>query len=834
MAAARDPPGSLLAWPRPAWLTWGVGVVRMLVAHLVRHGWRSTVLLGVLASLAAGVAMATIAAGRRTATAFDRFATYADVPELLINFCPPNLGAGADVDVTLCYEYDAVDEVEVLRALPEVEAAARGSFRGLTIAPVDDPEDRVMTSTMVTYDESAIGGQAGRYLVIEGRAAEGADEVLLNEHLADRSGLTVGDRVVLTFWAADEVGLFDDDAPDLHGPLVEVEVVGLGRSLMDLAAAQGGFGSGEADVVYGGPGLAATTADAGEFTGVLVEATGDDRAAATTAIEAAIAPQIFNSAPAIGVDEIEPTRDAIRYEAQATTIVGLVVAVLAIALVAQAVARQSRQEWSDGPILRAVGVTTPQAIAAALLRSLSIGIPAAALSAGLAVLLSPRGPVGIGRRAEVEPGVHVDVLVLATGAAAVLMVVALGASAPLLRGRALSAMAPISPRRRPQRSLPLPPVASAGLRLARSGRRDSAEVGTARASVSAAAIAIVAASVLVASLDDLLRTPARFGATWDVSIGVPFEDEAAIVALLGRPELRRSIDEAAFIRGQDILIGDEQAWVHAFEPIAQLADQTPALPIDEGRAPATTREVAFGALTLEDVGLSIGDHVTLASVASGGKVSVTIVGTAMINDTFEASPGRGAVVTPELMDVLAPEIINGDPAIVSLAPGTDVESFMATVAAQVPTAVQEPVRPAALRNVERIRELPYVMAAIVALLALASLAHALVLSVNRNRRVLGILKGLGFTRRQIEGAVAWHATSYALTATIIGLPLGVMVGRWGWRLVADSLGVPDVPVVPIAVIVAVVMALLVLANLAAAYPGWRAARLSTAAALRSE
>jgi ABC-type lipoprotein release transport system permease subunit len=38
----------------------------------------------------------------------------------------------------------------------------------------------------------------------------------------------------------------------------------------------------------------------------------------------------------------------------------------------------------------------------------------------------------------------------------------------------------------------------------------------------------------------------------------------------------------------------------------------------------------------------------------------------------------------------------------------------------------------------------------------------------------------------------------------------------------------------VAVLVWVVIALLVLANLAAAYPGWRAARLSTAAALRAE
>ena len=154
--------------------------------------------------------------------------------------------------------------------------------------------------------------------------------------------------------------------------------------------------------------------------------------------------------------------------------------------------------------------------------------------------------------------------------------------------------------------------------------------------------------------------------------------------------------------------------------------------------------------------------------------------------------------------------------------------------AGIDTPVQRPLHQAALRNVERIRELPYVMAAVVALLAVVSLVHTLVLSVSRNRRVLGVLKGLGFTKLQIGGAIAWHATSYAVAATVVALPLGVIVGRWGWRMVAGSLGVPDVPVFPVLTFGMVFVALVLLANLAAAYPGWRAARLSTAAALHAE
>lgn len=809
-------------------------LIRARAAGLVRRGLRATVLLAVLAGLAAGIATAMVAAGRRTATAYDRFYEHADVPELLLNFCPPGFVLGPEADVTRCYLYDAAEEEAVLEALPEVESATRGAFRGLTVAAADRPDERVAASAIVGEGDETPPNLAGDHLLVEGREAKGPDEVLLNEFLAEHSGLGVGDDAVLTFWSKEEIGDFvEEDPPPFEGPSIEVEVVGIGRGLTDLAQAQVGFGlGGEAAVLYAGPGLGAATADAGAFRGMLVDATADDREAATAAIEAAFPGQPFQVADALGIEEIAPTRDAIGYEAQAMTTLGLVVALLAIAFVGQAIARQSRREWSDGPVLRAMGFTSGEASAAAALRSLSIGIPGAALAVGVAALLSPQGPVGVGRRAEIDPGFHLDGLVLAIGAVVVIVVSALAAVAPMVRGRALRTLAPVPPRRRPHRFVPLPPVATAGLHLARTGRGRGVEVTTALTSAAAAVIVTVAAGSLVASFDDLQRSPERFGAPWDVSVGVPFEDEASVREILRGH--RAEIDRAAAIRGQDLLVEDESAWTQAFVPMDGVADEAPPLPIDEGRPPATPREIAVGALTLQDIDRSVGDRVTLTNVASNASVEVTIVGTAVINDTFESSPGRGALVTPELIAEMAPEVEDGDPAVVSLRRGVDVDAFMEDLREEIDTPIQRPLQQAALRNVDRIRELPYVMATVVGLLALASLVHALVLSVSRNRRVLGVLKGLGFTKGQVAGTIAWHATSYAVAATVIALPLGVMAGRWGWRAVSDSLGVPDVAVLPLAALALVAVALVLLANLAAAYPGWRAARLSTASALRAE
>ncbi|MFL6206535.1 MAG: FtsX-like permease family protein, partial [Acidimicrobiales bacterium] len=795
--------------------------------------WRATVVFALLIGLAAGIATAMVGAGRRTATAYDRFTAYADVPELIANFCPPDFSA-EEGSLTECYLYDAEAERDTIAALPEVEAASRGWFRGVSITPIDDPGDSLLASAFILQDEG-IASPAGRYLVVEGADASGASEVVVNEHLADAAGIEVGDRIELTFWAPDELGSFADDAT-FHGPSVEVRVAGIGRAISDLAATSAATGSAdEQGVLYGGPALAAATETAAGYGGVLIDVAGDDLPTSADAVQEAFPGRDFNLLPSLGDDEVEPTRDAIRYEAQALTTLGIVVAIVIAAFVAQALARQSRREWSDGPALRAVGVTRRLAVSAALVRSLAISLPAIAVATITAIAVSPLGPIGQGRSAEVDPGVHVDPTALLVGALGVALTVTLGITAPLLRGRVLRTAPRTSGRTRDPRDVPLPPVLSMGLQFARRTPSGSvAEVGTALIGVGAAVAIGIAAAGLMASFDDLTHSPARFGAPWDVSLGRAGENGSvdAEQLLAERSDLRAEIAEAAVLTGTDMQMGDQTGWVHAFVPMEGVAGVVDP-PIIDGRAPANEHEIAVGAVTLRKLGLAIGDPVTMTSVA-GGRVELDIVGVAVINDNFEKSPGRGAVVSPDLIAKAAPEVASGDPLVLRLRDGVDVQAFTDEVAALYEGPVQGPVEPEAVRNVGRIRQIPALMAAVVAVLAIASLIHALVLAVGRNRRVLGVLKSIGFTRRQVGGAVACHAMAFAVLALVVAVPLGIMVGRWGWRLVAEGLGVAAVPVIPPVAVLAVALGALVLANVAAAYPAWRAAHLRTALALRSE
>jgi hypothetical protein len=65
-------------------------------------------------------------------------------------------------------------------------------------------------------------------------------------------------------------------------------------------------------------------------------------------------------------------------------------------------------------------------------------------------------------------------------------------------------------------------------------------------------------------------------------------------------------------------------------------------------------------------------------------------------------------------------------------------------------------------------------------------------------------------------------------------PIRIALGRWGWRLFADQLGVLPAPIVPTVAVLIAVPSALILANVIAAIPGRAAARTQAALVLRSE
>ena len=137
-------------------------------------------------------------------------------------------------------------------------------------------------------------------------------------------------------------------------------------------------------------------------------------------------------------------------------------------------------------------------------------------------------------------------------------------------------------------------------------------------------------------------------------------------------------------------------------------------------------------------------------------------------------------------------------------------------------------------NLERVRSTPVLIALALAGLGMVATINVLVLSVRRRRPELGVLRALGFSRRQLMATVGWQALLMALVAAVVGVPLGIVVGRVAWDALIDELGGISQPVVPMPVILAVVAATLALAYLAAVLPARSAARTQAATALRVE
>jgi ABC-type antimicrobial peptide transport system permease subunit len=129
---------------------------------------------------------------------------------------------------------------------------------------------------------------------------------------------------------------------------------------------------------------------------------------------------------------------------------------------------------------------------------------------------------------------------------------------------------------------------------------------------------------------------------------------------------------------------------------------------------------------------------------------------------------------------------------------------------------------------------PLIFGAVLILFGAATLTHFLVVSVVRRRREVGLLKALGFVRRQVVFSVSWQTTTVALVGIVVGVPAGIAVGRLVWRVFANNLGVVPVPVVIVWVIAAVAVGTVLIANVLAIGPALVASRSHPASLLKTE
>jgi hypothetical protein len=270
----------------------------------------------------------------------------------------------------------------------------------------------------------------------------------------------------------------------------------------------------------------------------------------------------------------------------------------------------------------------------------------------------------------------------------------------------------------------------------------------------------------------------------------------------------------------------------------------------EGRPAQGPTEIVLGSTSLRRLGRVVGDTVSVE--VAGESSPMRVVGRAVFPRLGRGSfpptgLGEGAAVAGEVLplfdaplDTLAYGFYLVDFAAQATQEARSAvgDRFAATICGDDPEdcflVVDEDLRPADVSNYERVQSTPVVLAGLLVALAVAALAHTLVTWVRQRRRDLGVLRALGFVRGQVAASVAWQSSTLAGLALLVGLPLGVVAGRWLWLVFARQLGVALDVTVPLLPLLAAIPLTLALASLVAVVPGLSARRSSPAAALRTE
>ena len=168
---------------------------------------------------------------------------------------------------------------------------------------------------------------------------------------------------------------------------------------------------------------------------------------------------------------------------------------------------------------------------------------------------------------------------------------------------------------------------------------------------------------------------------------------------------------------------------------------------------------------------------------------------------------------------------------IDFADGVKPEAFMTEISDQLPEwdpykvpprVFTDPVRPATVVDVDAMRQVPVLLAGAFAVTMAASVVAGIATGTRARRRELAVLRALGGTPRQIRASVRWHALCVVAVGLVVGLPVGVIVGRVAFNAFARDLGAAPRPFVPVLLLVATVVVVFATGLAASVLPGRRA------------
>lgn len=784
--------------------------VGLWVRSELRHGWRSLILVGVLFAVTIGVVLGLVAGARRAGSAVDRFAVASALPDI-------TMFVGEEPPAALLQRL-ATDE--------RIASVARGTV-ALAAGGVDPGPN---AQTLIGSSEGSIGG-FGRPLLVDGRyPMPGArDEVVVNTLGADVGGIAAGDRISMVARPC-----FELDCELI--PLGEVTVVGVVRLSLDLvddAAVNTIFGA--------GPGLlnGAWRQAAVPGTILFLHVTNGVGGARLDALVDELSTELGGpgdvSATRADIDTADRTADL---QARALWIAAGVAALAGAAATALVTSRHLQRRTSDAAVLAAIGLDRTHRTFAASLSMVPAVVIGVAAGLGIAIATSPLFPLGLTRLAEPDPGVRVDVAALALGALGAAVFVAALTTLSAARWARTFAPAPSSTRTwlvAAGAGLRLRPQVSTGASFALDPGNGAARLPVlpTLAAVTAAVAVTIGAVVVHDNLTRLLDTPTRFGQPWALNVGIDPTDEPSVRALADDPRVA-SVDLVSYGEVDVAVPGRAVTQVTAIG--LDGVDGPSNLVMLDGRGPAAGDEVAMAGETMGALGIALGNRVELSGPC--GRRTVEVVGRGILPTFGLGDPGRGLMLSLEgfstlCADQLSAEIDRISGAALVLHDDADAAAVQTELEADG-VFVDRRVVPIDVGALRGLRPVPAMIAAAVAVFGLVAVGHALVLAVRRRRRDLAVLRAIGLSPAGTRSIVRWQALTIAMVSIVIGLPLGIILGRTLWVTIATPINVLSDVDVPVGALAAVAVVVLSAALVVSAVPGQRASRLRPAQVLHTE
>ena len=777
-----------------------------MAASRIRRRWAGLIWIGLLAGLVGGLSTGAVAGLRRTESAAQRLIEATDAPDAWIFSNAVDAEIGDRLREMVQSHPDVAVSWPLARFIGRTTDSKDWYFPLAGPARSDDIYQPILEEGRLPVDdrlgEIAVTVQTGR-----------------------NTGLGVGSRFAMDVYTAEQMATISDDSEvDPAGAHLELEVVGIVRDPADIAlAATDRFMVGSpalyeahGDVVDTSAGMAVRLRDGAD---------GLDR------LQAALEPEFPP-----GLVTFRTNREALAaaevpmrvLRVGALLLAGIVAGVGLIA-VAQATRRHVSQSGEEEATLAAMGFTRGDRIAAAALPGGLSALVAGVTAVLVGIAVSPAFPLGRPSILEPDPGLEVNVAVLAIGGAVTLLMAVL-----VFAVVASIELRTVRPRLRrpPSRVMRLvgavaPAPVLLGARLAAEGGRRREGVSGRSAMVGAALgiAGLVATLTFARSVDHLVVTPEIYGLDFDLSMEVPV---AALAerrdAMMADPELEAVAEQW----GNTMLLEGEAVSALAVTP----AKGSIRPVVRSGRLPEGDDELALGPGLADRLGVELGDQV---EVGDAGK-ELTLVGTILAPQTVSSDYRGSVLVHRETLDEVGLDV-PFPLLIVRYAPGVDADRKTAEMDERYPWGVMDEsltMPPSELRNLADVGAVPRILQWFFAALIVAALGNGLLMAGRRHRHALGIVRGLGFTRAQVRATMASMAATMGVVAVVVGLPLGLIAGSAVWSQVSETLSLTPVVSWPLAVALLLTPVVVGLGALIATVPAQRAISRRPAEILRAE